>query len=67
MIPLGDFYANEKVMQVYVKEHEHLPLIMRTFEDMPKSLQTEIKFVEKLDYKMLQIRELYEEMVYRAI
>ena len=65
--PLNEFYKNEITMQSYVREHEHLPLIMRTFEEMPNNLEMEIKFVEKIDYQLIKIKELYEEMVYRSM
>lgn len=65
--PLKEFNRNEVTMQTYVREHEHLPLIMRTFEEMPSNLEMEIKFVEKIDYQLIKIKELYEEMVYRSM
>ena len=65
--PLKEFNRNEVTMQTDVREHEHLPLIMRTFEEMPSNLEMEIKFVEKIDYQLIKIKELYEEMVYRSM
>ena len=67
LLPLGEFQVNEEMMQSSLKEHEHLPFIMRSFQDMPENLEQEIKFVENIDYQLLKIKEQYEEMVYKAI
>lgn len=33
--PLTEFVQNEETMSLYVKEHDHLPFIMKTFTELP--------------------------------
>ena len=43
--PLSEFVANEDSMSHYVKEHDHLPFIMKSFSNLPKAIEDESQFV----------------------
>ena len=43
--PLGKFVASEESMGQYVREHDHLPFIMKSFEELPQAIENESQFV----------------------
>ena len=48
--PLTEFVTNEESMAHYIKEHDHLPFIMKTFEALPQAIEDESRFVETIDF-----------------
>lgn len=48
--PLTEFVQNEQSMSMYVKEHDHLPFIMKTFTELPAAIENESQFVQTIDY-----------------
>lgn len=48
--PLTEFVANEDSMMHYIREHDHLPYIMKSFENLPKAIEDEANFVNTIDY-----------------
>ena len=42
---VSHFVSNEELMQRYVKDHQRLPEIIKTFENLPKAIEDESNFV----------------------
>ena len=61
--PLSEFVANEESMAHYVKEHDHLPFIMKTFESLPQAIEDESRFVETIDFQLESIKVYYGDTV----
>jgi len=54
-------------MSLYVKEHDHLPFIIKTFEELPKAIADESSFVETIDYQLESIKVYFNDTVTKAL
>ena len=50
-------------MSHYVREHDHLPFIMKSFQDLPKAIADESQFVQTIDFQLESIKLYYGDTV----
>ena len=65
--PLTDFVNNEESMGHYVREHDHLPFIMKSFEELPSAIADESNFVQTIDYQLESIKVYFGDTVKKAL
>ena len=61
--PLNEFVQNEESMGHYVRGHDHLPFIMKTFEALPNAIENEKNFVQTIDYQLSSINVYYGDTI----
>ena len=50
LAPLTESLHNEARLQHFIKSHEHLPMVIKTFEGLPKAIEDEINFLQTIDH-----------------
>ena len=67
LAPLTSSLGNEQQLQHYIRQHEHLPSVIKTFEELPRAIEDEIEFLSTIDFQLVTARELYTQTVQKAL